>query len=182
MKFNISKLFFICSIIRVVRTDRLMSIRSISESIPGLLAYSERHFSRVDRCLISTIYILILILCCDASVTDTYFILFLLSFFFIISIFFRLHQATYVLEYMSSLMSLLPLEDSRLLEDSTPSGPAALSNRGSIFVPDGELLTIFAPLPKILKKKAIVERSVPVAAVATVVDSIVTKGKKRKAV
>ena len=78
-------------------------------------------------------------------------------------------------------MSLLPLEDSRLLEDSTPSGPAALSNRGSIFVPDGELLTIFAPLPKILKKKAIVETSVPVAAVSTVVDSIVTKGKKRKA-
>ena len=82
MKFNISKLFFICSIIRVVRTDRLMSIRSISESIPGLLAYSERHFSRVDRCLISTIYILILILWSDASVTDTYFILFLLSFFY----------------------------------------------------------------------------------------------------
>ena len=39
------------SLIRVVKADRLMSIKSISEAIPGLLAYSERHFSRVDRCV-----------------------------------------------------------------------------------------------------------------------------------
>lgn len=41
--------FIFCSVIRVIRTERLMSVRSISEAIPGLLAYSERHFSRVDR-------------------------------------------------------------------------------------------------------------------------------------
>ena len=37
------------SLIRVVKTERLMANKSISESIPGLLAYSERHYSRVDR-------------------------------------------------------------------------------------------------------------------------------------
>jgi hypothetical protein len=37
------------SIIRVVKTDRIMAIKSVSETIPGLLAYSERHYSRVDR-------------------------------------------------------------------------------------------------------------------------------------
>ena len=79
-------------------------------------------------------------------------------------------------------MSLLPLEDSRLLEDSSTSGTATVLNRGTTFVSDGESPTIFAPLPKTLKKKPIIETNIPEAAAAAIVDSTVFKGKKRKAV
>jgi hypothetical protein len=47
-----------------------MSIKGVSEAIPAILSYSERHFQRIDK----------------------------------------LYQASYLLEYMSSLMSLLPNE------------------------------------------------------------------------
>ena len=47
-----------------------MSLNGVSEAIPAILSYSERHFQRVDK----------------------------------------LYQASYLLEYMSSLMSLLPNE------------------------------------------------------------------------
>jgi len=60
----------LAALVRVVRTDRLLTLRAFAEATPGLLAYSERHFSRVDR----------------------------------------LHQASYVLEYMASMMRMLPLE------------------------------------------------------------------------
>jgi U3 small nucleolar RNA-associated protein 13 len=53
-----------------------MSINGVSEAIPAILSYSERHFQRIDK----------------------------------------LYQASYLLEYMSSLMSLLPNE-TNLKED-----------------------------------------------------------------
>ena len=58
------------SIIRVHKVDHVMSLNGVSEAIPAILSYSERHFQRVDK----------------------------------------LYQASYLLEYMSSLMSLLPNE------------------------------------------------------------------------
>ena len=64
------------SIIRVHKVDHVMSINGVSEAIPAILSYSERHFQRIDK----------------------------------------LYQASYLLEYMSSLMSLLPNE-TNLKED-----------------------------------------------------------------
>jgi len=62
------------TLIRVIRVDRLTKIKEVALALPGLLAYTERHFQRLDR----------------------------------------LHEATYLLEYMSSQMSVLPIENSMI--------------------------------------------------------------------
>ena len=64
------------TLIRVVKVDRLSKIKDVVLALPGLLAYTERHFQRLDR----------------------------------------LHEATYLLEYMSSQMSILPIENSSTMD------------------------------------------------------------------
>jgi len=59
------------SLLRTIGVERLLSLKEVAEAIPALLAYSERHYQRIDR----------------------------------------LNQAAYVLEYMSSLMELMPVSD-----------------------------------------------------------------------
>lgn len=60
------------SLLRTLGVERLLSIKQVANAVPALLAYSERHFQRIDR----------------------------------------LHQAAYALEYISGLMSLLPVAES----------------------------------------------------------------------
>jgi hypothetical protein len=98
-----------------------MSIKTVAEAIPGLLAYGERHFQRLDR----------------------------------------LHQATYVLEYMSSLMHLLPLEEDDPVSASSASkltnvAPGAVvaadktalkrPNKREIIEEDEDVPVLFAPI------------------------------------
>lgn len=59
------------SLLRTIGVERLLSLKEVAEAIPALLAYSERHYQRIDR----------------------------------------LNQAAYVLEYMSSLMELMPVSE-----------------------------------------------------------------------
>ena len=49
-----SKNTYVCQIIlssllRIIRIDRLLSIRFVADSLLALIAYSERHYQRVDR-------------------------------------------------------------------------------------------------------------------------------------
>ena len=48
-----SKFCFVCqallsSFIRVFKSENLMNIKSVAEVVPGLVAYSERHYTRLD--------------------------------------------------------------------------------------------------------------------------------------
>lgn len=77
----------ISSLLRVVRVDRLQGLRPILEKCAGLLAYSERHFNRIDR----------------------------------------LYQATYLIDYIASLISLQP-EDSASAVNSSSNSSSKKNN------------------------------------------------------
>ena len=82
------------SLLRTLGVERLLSIKQIANAVPALLAYSERHFQRIDR----------------------------------------LHQAAYALEYISGLMSLLPVAETAADKNGSGSKGVAKRKRAQLII------------------------------------------------
>ena len=82
------------SVIRVVGAERLVAMRKLGQVIPGLLAYSERHHSRISK-----IRQAVLPLQLSVGVLNRLFQSF------------QMFCQTYLLDYVSSLVSLQPLPE-----------------------------------------------------------------------
>ena len=82
------------SLLRTLGVERLLSIKQIANAVPALLAYSERHFQRIDR----------------------------------------LHQAAYALEYISGLMSLLPVAEPAADKNGSGSKSVAKRKRAQLII------------------------------------------------
>lgn len=99
------------SLIRVCGVVRLTSLRSVAESLPALISYSERHFQRMSR----------------------------------------LYQATYLGDYLGSLMSILPdtvrTIESHAMDDETDveSSSSRVAKKKKRSMPNDSVPVIFAP-------------------------------------